>query len=131
MIKWIGGILVLVIATAVSYEAGHRRASRQSAEVALAHALEKTALCANGLNLLADGRQDTTARLLASQLRSAVQSAHEHRKAAADVPFEIPNLLDGVRRARVYAERTGDVQLARELSLLQKELASLTPKRGA
>ena len=118
--------------TAVSYEAGHRRASRQSAEaVALAHALEKTALCANGLNLLADGRQDRTARLLASQLRSAVQSAQEHRRAAAEVPFEIPNLLDGVRRARVYAERSGDVQLARELSLLHRELESLPQKRDA
>lgn len=132
MARWIGSAVVLMVVAAGSYELGQRHASRESADVrTLAHALERTALCANGLNMLAEGRQDGAARLLADQLRSAVRSVQEHKRAAADIRVEIPSLLDGLRRAKLYAERIGDVRLAQELSVLHKELQAGKAKPGA
>src|SRR5688572_16463729 len=101
-------VVLLVVVAAGSYGAGYLHA-RQDHEVnALGQALSETALCANGLNILGQQRQETAVRLLDGHLRGAVELAEMHSHAIDRIDIDIPNLIGGVERARAYADRIGD-----------------------
>jgi hypothetical protein len=127
--KKLSALAVLAAVAVLSYLVGYARAERDWESVVLGHALEQAALCANGLNTLAEDRQQTTSRLLDQQLRAAVVSAEEHRGAASRIEFAIPSLLAGLERAKAYADRSGDADLSRRLASLHDELTQTTTKR--
>lgn len=117
-------VIAVIIVCGASYAAGYWEARRESDALALAHSLEKTALCANGLNTLAQKRQHVTGRLLDQQLRSAVETAEKLSGAGVTIDMAIPDLLDGIRRARVYAQRVGDDELSKRLTALYDTIAA-------
>ena len=102
------------------------QATRDSNVLTLGRDLATISLCANGLNSLAD-EGSKTARLLDQQLRSAIENASTISDAAADFEIETPNLKDGLRRAKAYAERVGDQELSARIDRLQASI--LQPAR--
>jgi hypothetical protein len=96
----------------------------------LAHSLETISLCANALNSLAGHEAPTTNRLLDRQLRSAVESATKVSDAAYLFELDAPNLVEGVNRAKVYADRIGDNILSEQIAALQRAIGphkTITP----
>src|SRR5687768_9347016 len=119
----LAAVLFVVAIAVVSYFTGYARAEREAETLVLAHSLEKTALCANGLNTLAPSQQEATGKLLDQQLRSAVEVAERLTRSGATLKIAAPSLVDGVRRARLYAERVGDSELSQRLATLYATLA--------
>jgi hypothetical protein len=120
----LAAVLIVVAIGVVSYLTGYARAEREAETLVLAHSLEKTALCANGLNTLAGRRQEVTRKLLDHQLRSAVDVAERLTRSGTTLnTIAAPSLVDGVRRARVYADRVGDSTLSKRLESLYAKLA--------
>lgn len=117
-------LIAAVIAGTAGYFLGHCQAEREGEALALAHALEKTSLCANALNTLDNVSGTTTARLLDHQLRSALAEVERYSASAPRIHTMIPNLLDALRRAAKYAERIGDRQLVQRISQIEKTLAA-------
>lgn len=118
-------ILVLIaaaVAGACGFAIGHSQAERQGEALALAHALEKTGLCANALNMLAGPENTTSVRMLDQQLRLALGNAERYSASASRIRTMIPNLVDALRRARRYAEGIGDRQLAQRTSDLERTI---------
>jgi hypothetical protein len=125
------GTLVLATVAVSSYWVGYAHAQRGLEGVTLAQALESTALCANGLNTLAQDREQTTAKLLDHRLRSAVDTAERLSSAGVQLDGPIPNLVDGLRRAKQYADRIGDATLSSRLAALHEKLGGAGAKAGA
>lgn len=118
-------VLALIAgATFIGYRVGYAHARGEVHTLVLAGALEKTSLCANGLNTLAAQRDNVTVKLLDHQLRAAVASAEEAIDSAADIELAIPSLTDGLARAKAYADRIGDSDLARRIDALHARLAT-------
>jgi hypothetical protein len=125
-------LAVVISGVAISaYLAGYAQARKEHQAMALGRALENTSLCANSLNALAQDRQQTTTKLLDLQLRSAVDNAEQLSRAGAQIDMPIPNLIDGLRRAKQYADRVGDAKLSGRLASLYEKLASQEPKQDA
>jgi len=117
-------ILVVVIfaaGAAAGFVAGRRSSAGDERAAMLARELETISLCANGLNSL-DSPSSKTARLLDHRLRSAVSTAAQHADASAAFQMPTPNLVDGLSRAKNYAERSGDAQLAADIARLQSAI---------
>jgi hypothetical protein len=76
--------------------------------VALAHELEATSLCANGLSLHQLTDHERMARLLEQRLDSAVREASALTDQGVRLLGPGPNLQDGVRRAAGYYARAGN-----------------------
>ncbi|MDP9191102.1 MAG: hypothetical protein M3P06_05310 [Acidobacteriota bacterium] len=109
----------LAIGAAAGFGIGHWKSEREMQSVILAHSLETIALCANGLNSLKGHDAPVTARLLDHRLRSAVGSAATLSTAAEVFELPLPSLSDGLRRAKDYADRTGDRRLSGQIAHLQ------------
>jgi hypothetical protein len=92
------------------------------ASSALANSLATISLCANGLNALAAEESPRTARLLQHSLRSAVETATQLSDAAAEFDQPVPSLMEGLRRAKAYAERVGDGELSQQIVKLQAKI---------
>jgi hypothetical protein len=128
-------ILIAAVAAlaggAFGFLAGNFQAERQGEALALAHALEKTALCANALNSLTGSDEPIATRLLDQQLRLALESVDRYSVAASGIRPMIPNLVDSLRRAAKYAERIEDRPLARKISAVEKKITqSVGQSRG-
>src|ERR1700741_5151649 len=87
--------IALAVGVAVGFGVGHWRSERQMKSMTLASSLETIALCANGLNSLADHDAPVTARLLDHRLRSAVESATTLSEAAEGFELPLPSPSDG------------------------------------
>ncbi len=115
-------VIGIVVVAAGAYAAGYTKAMREHRLTSLAQALATTTLTANTLNSLAADRQPLATKLLVWHLRSSITEAERAVAAGGDVPVSIPNLVDGLRRANVYAERIGDAELSRRLTALHARL---------
>lgn len=91
--------------------------------LSLAHELETTGLCANGLTLHAIGDRDRLARLLEQRLDSAMGQASALTEQGIRLNGAAPNLRDGVRRAAAYYSASGNAKGQRQAEAL---LAALT-----
>jgi hypothetical protein len=112
-------VVILVALGGLSgFAAGRWSSHRDANALTLARDLETISLCANGLNTL-DTSPVRTTRLLDHRLRTAVAAAAERSASSADFSLPAPNLVDGLRRARMYAERKGDKKFAAEIAQLQ------------
>ena len=96
----------------------------------LANGLASVGACANALNLLADQHNDRAVTVLTAQLRTSVTTVQQHKEGARFVPIAIPSLVDSLRRAQVYSDRTGDQRLSGELQKLRSELRPLSTRRS-
>ena len=73
----------------------------------LAMEMQISGLCANSLDLLEKGENEKLERLLRITLKNSLKGANEHRRAAKDIDIPIPNLMEGMSRAKSYCERHG------------------------
>jgi len=76
-------------------------AERES--TAALRSVEIAGLCANALRASEAGRSDTVQRLLEARMASAVSDAADRVGNASPPGLAIPNLIEGLRRARQYA----------------------------
>ena len=89
-------------------------------------AVESAGLCANSLRALDEGRLEVQRHILESQMEAAVGRADQKLTGVRDpkIGMAIPNLIEGVRRARQYAEIKGHLDLVakcdRVLAALQR-----------
>ena len=95
--------------------------------LSLAHELETTGLCANGLALHAMGDGDRLARLLEQRLDSAMSQASMLTEQGIRLHSAAPNLRDGVWRAAAYYSSSGNADGQRRAEAL---LAALTAPKG-
>ena len=118
-------LLLFAAVAVVSYKVGYARAQGETKAMILAHSLEKISLTANYLSILDQDRQESARKLLDSQLRSALESAEKFSDATVDT--HIPNLIDGVRRAKKYSDRLGDSELSKRFADLYAKLEKRSP----
>jgi hypothetical protein len=119
-------LLLVVGAVAVlSYKAGYSRGQREADAALLGHSLEKITFAALNLNTLAENRPEATRKLLEQQLRSGLETAEKFGDATLDT--HIPNLIDGVRRAKKYSDRLGDSELSKRFADLYAKLEKRSP----
>ena len=100
----IGILVAVIIAAAGGWWIGDSSWQRQ----ALTHELEMTAMCAGGLKLLKEERQEDLSVLLDQRLDSAIKTSTELVRNGATLPPTTPSLLDSARRAAEYYETVGD-----------------------
>lgn len=98
--------LVALVSVAVGVLAGvflerHHETAEQRLRMAL-HEVEVAGLCANALRTR-EARPETERRLLELRMTSALTEADKSLVGAAQIPIAIPDLIEGVRRARQYA----------------------------
>lgn len=115
-------VAIFALGAAAGFSAGRWTSNRDLNAMVLAGELETISLCANGLNSL-DAQPVRTVRLLDYRLRSAVKNATQQSGASAAIETAIPNLMEGLNRAKRYAERKGDTKLAADIAQLQVAVA--------
>ena len=121
---------IIVGAMAGAFLCGTRvqsRAEGDSRSVALAHQLEVTGLCANALRTMAADHQDSTTRMLKSQLGSSLRRAQALLSEGVVLPGHYPNLREAAHRANEYYREQDPANefsgVAHDVSLaLQKQL---------
>ena len=86
----------------------HRRAADAKVTLAL-RAVETAGLCAASLRALDEGRADKQRLILEDQMGWSMEAAERDLEGIREPKFgiAIPNLIEGVRRARQYAEGKG------------------------
>lgn len=126
MKKIILAVLIFAVGIATGLGIGHWKSQRDAKAMILADEMRTISLCANGLNTLADNMSPRTVRMLDRQLRSAIATATEFSAASADFEVAMPSLFDGLQRAKRYAERTSDKQLAAQITQLQASIKQPT-----
>lgn len=92
----------LFIGSGCAWFATRTIADHELRSLALAHELEVSGLCANGLKLQGTHRDDTLVVLLEQRLDSGVADATRLVDEGARLYREMPNLTDSVRRAADY-----------------------------
>jgi hypothetical protein len=105
------GRLIIPLSIAASFAVGlalgwsiqQRRSEESQALVAVVHEAEVASLCASVLDAAETGRSDTSRKVLEMRLASAVNLASERLKFASQPSFPLPELVEGVSRARRYA----------------------------
>ena len=90
--------------------------------VALAHELETTGLCANGLKLASTARSNTLGTMLENRLDNAVAESSRLVDQGARLTGPSPNLKDSVRRAAAYYTSAGDTEKAKAAEALSARL---------
>ena len=117
-------LLLVAAVAAVSYKVGYDRGQREADGVILAQSLEKISLTSSYISILDQNRQEAARKLLDMQLRSALESAEKFSDATIDTA--VPSLVEGVDRAKKYADRLGDSDLSKRFAKLH---AKLTERR--
>ena len=90
--------LISVAGLGVAYLAGEK----SMLSLSLVHELEMTGMCANGLKLIGDDRNDALIMLLEDRLDSAIKHASQMVDDGIELDIAAPNLIDSVRRASDY-----------------------------
>lgn len=80
-----------------------RRAAADRRLTAAIQQIGVAGLCADALRAAAEARPETERRLLERRMASALEQADEMLVGAAQPDLPIPNLIEGVKRARQYA----------------------------
>lgn len=113
-------VVALLVGLAGGWYFGRAEANREVLSLALAHELEVSGLCANGLRLELIEQSDSVVMLLERRLAEAVANANQLIDEGARFdPTEAPNLADSVRRAADYYGARNDAprkQIADALS---------------
>ena len=79
------------------------RSEKEQGSLVVLHAVEVAGLCADALSAADHGRADVVQRVLQARMTSAVKEAAQHVGVADPAGFAIPNLVEGLSRARQYA----------------------------
>ena len=111
------GVLIaagFMLGAAFGWSIHERRAERDERLVAAVHAVEVAGLCANALGATEGGRPAAAQKLLEMRMVTAVNDAADRIANAAQPNFSIPNLVEGLRRARRYAVSKGLPHVAAE-----------------
>jgi hypothetical protein len=87
------------------------RAERDERLMAALNAVGVAGLCANALRAARDGRAATVQDLLEMRMVSAVDQAADRVGNASSPDQAIPNLIEGLKRARSYAVEKGMTQV--------------------
>jgi len=109
--------LIAVVAAVIGGLVGARLERQQEADdqkiKAALGAVEAAGLCASSLRALDEGQLDTQRRLLESQMEMAVGRADQELAIFHEpkIGMPSPDLIEGVRRARQYAESKGNRDL--------------------
>jgi hypothetical protein len=103
-----------MLGAAVGWLMHERRAERDEGLVAAVHAVEVAGLCANALGATESGRAAAAQKLLEMRMVTAVNEAADRVVNASAPNFAIPNLLEGLKRARLYAAAKGMPQVVGE-----------------
>jgi len=117
-------VVALVVGGAAGWAARSRYDERVLEQVALAHDLERVATSASGLGALAADAPEKLDRLLWRGLETGLARAEERVRAGIRLPdgLAAPNLMEGIRRAEVLAERSDLPDLAGRLAELRASL---------
>jgi len=83
------------------------RSERLNAAVVVVNEVGAAGLCADALQAIEDGKTATLQKLLEQRMTSAVNYATERVGDASPVGFPVPNLVEGLNRARRYAVAKG------------------------
>jgi hypothetical protein len=118
-------VLVAIVAGAIGYFVGLRRAERELSGVVLAESVKEISVYANGLNTLRAQDADRVSRLLDSQLRLSLDTAETELPRAVLAPIKVSSLMEGIRRAETHAQATGDEALRARLERLRVGFAKV------
>ena len=121
MRKFLLMLILLAVAAGAGYATGYRHAQEGVDAVKLAESLQDTATYAQLLEAM-PGRSDGVARALDRNLREAVASAERFVESAPKVDVDVPSLMDGLRRAKAYAQRKGDIDLEKKVKELEEKV---------
>jgi len=123
-------VVISLVAAVIGGVVGTRLERQREADdqrlTAALGAVKTAGLCANSLRALDEGRAETQRLILETQMAMAVEQADQNLGPAdnAKIGLSIPNLIEGVRRARQYAESKGNRDLVtkcdRVLAALQR-----------
>lgn len=97
--------------------------STEERGIALIETVNVSAVCANALTLLERGEQEKARAVLEAALAEAVVRARSLSRAGGRVDALVPNLAEGMRRARTYLSHR-DPDLARAAGEVADELAA-------
>jgi polyhydroxyalkanoate synthesis regulator phasin len=114
-------LVLLAVAAGAGYVTGYKHAQEGVDAVTLAHSLEQTAVYGQLLQAMPD-RADSVTGALDQRLRAAVDSAERQVASSPDIDVDIPSIMDGLRRAKAYAEKKGDVDLERRVRELEEKI---------
>jgi hypothetical protein len=82
-------------------------AEKERGSIVVVDAIGVAGLCADALGAAEEGRTATLQKLLEMRMTSAVNEAAERVGAASSPGFAVPNLVEGLNRARRYAVAKG------------------------
>ena len=105
-------VVSFLAGSALSWWIRGYRVERERGSVAVVRAAEVAGLCANALGVAEQGRNAALQKLLETRMTSAVNEAAEQVGWASPPGFPVPNLVEGVNRARRYAVANGMPEVA-------------------
>lgn len=118
-------VIALLVGLAGGWTFGRVEAHREFLSLALAHELEVTGLCANGLKLELIAQSDRAVMLLERRLADAVANANQLIDEGARFdPTGVPNLEDSVRRAADYYGARNDAARKQTVDALSARLGA-------
>src|SRR5262245_37496665 len=102
----VSGLIGGVIGASVESQ----RRDGEARVTAAVHSVETAGLCANSLDALDQARPDKQRLILERRMESAIDYADRSLEGIRDpkIGIAIPNLIEGLRRARQYAEGQGN-----------------------
>jgi hypothetical protein len=100
-------VLSFSIGSALGWWLQGNRAGKYRASLMVAGESEVAGLCANALWAAGDGSTATLQKLLERRMTSAVNEAVKRTGTASPPDIAVPDLIDGVNRARRYAVAKG------------------------
>ena len=103
-----------ILGSAFGWWIHERRAERDERLIAAVHEVEVAGLCANVLGATEAGRSATAQKLLEMRMISAVNHAADRVTNASVPSLAIPDLVEGLKRARRYAVAKGMAQVVWE-----------------
>jgi len=121
-------VAVLVVASfliglAMGWRFRGSRSERDAGTVAVVRAVEVAGLCANALGAAEGGRAANLQRLLEMRMANAIDEGAERVDSASSPSLALPNLIEGLSRARQYAAARGMPETVRKCDRLLEFLA--------
>ena len=107
-----------LIGSALSWWLQGTRSEKERGSLVVVHEVEVAGLCANALQAVEQGRTATVQKVLETRMASAVNYAAERVGNASPVGFPVPELVEGLNRARRYAAAKSMSELVRNCDRL-------------
>ena len=116
-------VMSFVIGSASAWWLMEARSEKEQGSLVVLHAVGVAGLCANALNATEQGRADVVRKMLQAQMASAVSEAAQHIEVAGSPGLAIPNLVEGLSRARQYAIVNGLPEVVEQCDVVLRFLA--------